>query len=223
MTPPFGQYTALSASLAGSLRHTHSRVAEFAEEIAFLGGEDTEKMLIDREYAGVVQHENKVLRRSWWFGCVEEGIIKWLWGSFGLVVCAIPVFFKLPGISSLDLGGRTEGFVTNRRLLLSASGKSGKSLSRQLFTDFTDAFGRVMYSYKDLSELAGYTARVSSLLDSMADVRKGKYEKALVSSATDENAESEYLNPCMLLAVYLTMHRSPEGPWAGRSFGGDPI
>ncbi|KAF7975760.1 hypothetical protein HWV62_44407 [Athelia sp. TMB] len=173
MTPPFGQYTALSASLAGSLRHTHSRVAEFAEEIAFLGGEDTEKMLIDREYAGVVQHENKVLRRSWWFGCVEEGIIKWLWGSFGLVVCAIPVFFKLPGISSLDLGGRTEGFVTNRRLLLSAS----------------DAFGRVMYSYKDLSELAGYTARVSSLLDSMADVRKGKYEKALVSSATDENAE----------------------------------
>lgn len=109
MTPPFGQYTALSASLAGSLRHTHSRVAEFAEEIAFLGGEETEKMLVEREYAGVVQHENKVLRRSWWFGCVEEGIIKWLWGSFGLVVCAIPVFFKLPGISILDLGGRTEG------------------------------------------------------------------------------------------------------------------
>lgn len=142
MTPPFGQYTALSASLAGSLRHTHSRVAEFAEEIAFLGGEETEKMLVEREYAGLVKHENTVLRRRWWFGCVEEGVIKWLWGSFGLVVCAIPVFFKLPGISSLDLGGRTEGlslilschiehslncttgFVTNRRLLLSSSGNS---------------------------------------------------------------------------------------------------
>lgn len=109
MTPPFGQYTALSASLAGSLRHTHSRLAEFAEEIAFLGGEETEKMLVEREYAGLVKHENTVLRRRWWFGCVEEGVIKWLWGSFGLVVCAIPVFFKLPGISSIDLGGRTEG------------------------------------------------------------------------------------------------------------------
>lgn len=139
MTPSFGQYTTLSASLSGSLRHAHSRIAEFAEEIAFLGGEETEKMLLEREYASLVKHENAVLRRRWWFGCVEEGVIKWLWGSFGLVVCAIPVFFKLPGIAGIDLGSRTEGtfhcrtisikltwyllgFVTNRRLLLSSSG-----------------------------------------------------------------------------------------------------
>jgi ATP-binding cassette subfamily D (ALD) long-chain fatty acid import protein len=50
-----------------------------------------------------------------------------------------------------------------------------------------------MYSYKDLSELAGYTARVSLLLDTMKDVRKGKFDKALVSSATTgENAESAF-------------------------------
>lgn len=174
LTPPFGVYTALSAQLAGNLRHTHSRLVEFAEEIAFFGGEETEKMLVEREYAGLIKHENRVLRRRWWHACVEEGIVKWLWGSFGLCICAIPVFFKLPGIYAADLGSRTEGFVTNRRLLLSAS----------------DAFGRVMYSYKDLSELAGYTARVAQLLDTMADVRKGKFEKALVSSSsTEENAK----------------------------------
>ena len=51
-----------------------------------------------------------------------------------------------------------------------------------------------MYSYKDLSELAGYTARVSLLLDTMKDVRKGKFEKALVSSASiEENANSKSL------------------------------
>ena len=48
-----------------------------------------------------------------------------------------------------------------------------------------------MYSYKDLSELAGYTARVSLLLETMAEVRKGKFNKALVSSAsTEENSKS---------------------------------
>lgn len=173
LTPPFGMYTALSAQLSGSLRHTHSRLAEFAEEVAFMSGEQTEKMLVEREYATVIKHENQVLSRRWWFGCIEEGIIKWLWGSFGLVLCAIPAFVKLPG-GHLDLGGQTEGFVTNRRLLLSSS----------------DAFGRVMYSYKDLSELAGYTARVSSLLETMKDVRQGKFQKALVSSATTgENAQ----------------------------------
>ena len=70
------------------------------------------------------------------------------------------------------------GFVTNRRLLLSSS----------------DAFGRVMYSYKDMAELAGYTARVSLLLDTMKDVRKGKFNKALVNSAAKEdNAISMFL------------------------------
>jgi len=43
-----------------------------------------------------------------------------------------------------------------------------------------------MYSYKDLSELAGYTARVSLLLDTMKDVREGKFNKALVNNATNE-------------------------------------
>ncbi|KAI0308041.1 adrenoleukodystrophy protein [Multifurca ochricompacta] len=167
LTPSFGTYTSISAQLLGSLRHTHSRLVEFAEEIAFLGGEETEKILVEREYAGLVMHENRVLVR-------RGGIVKWLWGSFGLVTCAIPVFFKLPGIHNSDLGSRTEGFVTNRRLLLSSS----------------DAFGRVMYSYKDLSELAGYTARVSMLLDTIQDTKKGRFEKALVSSAsTEENSK----------------------------------
>ncbi|CAG8652878.1 8771_t:CDS:10 [Funneliformis caledonium] len=72
-----------------------------------------------------------------------------------------------------DLGSRAEGFITNRRLLLSSS----------------DAFGRIMYSYKEITELAGYTARVSELLDTFDAVKAGRYEKQLVSSAsTDENA-----------------------------------
>jgi len=46
-----------------------------------------------------------------------------------------------------------------------------------------------MFSYKEVSELAGHTARVSSLLDVMEDVAAGRFEKKLVSSAsTDANA-----------------------------------
>jgi ABC transporter transmembrane protein len=73
----------MSAHLLGALRHTHSRLVEFAEEIAFFRGEETEKMLVEREYAGLIMHENRILVRRWWHGCVEEGIVKWLWGSFG--------------------------------------------------------------------------------------------------------------------------------------------
>lgn len=173
LTPPFGNYAATEAALSGQLRHSHSRLVEASEEVAFYGGEQVEKYIIERDYFALVKHINRVLRMRVWHGIVEEGIIKWLWGSLGLCICAIPVFFKIPGIKANDLGARTESFVTNRRLLLSAS----------------DAFGRVMYSYKELSELAGYTSRVAQLFDTMSDVREGKFDKQLVSSASiEENA-----------------------------------
>lgn len=54
----------------------------------------------------------------------------------------------------------------------------------------SDAFGRVMFSYKEITELAGYTSRVSTLLDVMDDIQAGHFEKKLVFSAgTEENAE----------------------------------
>lgn len=54
----------------------------------------------------------------------------------------------------------------------------------------SDAFGRVMFSYKEITELAGYTSRVSTLLDVMDDIQAGHFEKKLVSSAaTKENVE----------------------------------
>lgn len=46
-----------------------------------------------------------------------------------------------------------------------------------------------MFSYKEISELAGHTARVTSLLDTMRDVTAGKFDKKLVSSVSiDTNA-----------------------------------
>jgi len=46
-----------------------------------------------------------------------------------------------------------------------------------------------MFSYKEITELAGYTSRVSTLLNVMDDIQKGHFEKNLVSSAsTEENA-----------------------------------
>ncbi len=46
-----------------------------------------------------------------------------------------------------------------------------------------------MFSYKEITELAGYTSRVSTLLDVIDDIQAGHFEKKLVSSAdTAENA-----------------------------------
>ncbi|KAG0315647.1 hypothetical protein BGZ99_007335 [Dissophora globulifera] len=175
LTPPFGKMVAEEQRLEGEFRFTHSRVIENAEEIALFGGHDIEKAILDKNYFALIKHVNRIFRMRVWHGMLEDFIIKYFWGAMGLVICSIPVFFKLPGQSGgADIGGRTEGFVTNRRMLLSSS----------------DAFGRIMYSYKEVTELAGYTARVSELLDVFEDVKAGRFEKRLVSSAsTEENAK----------------------------------
>lgn len=84
ITPSFGAYTAEDAALAGALRHAQSRLSEASEEIAFYGGEGTEKMLLERDYFGLVKHASRVLRIRFWHGIAEEWIIKWLWGSMGV-------------------------------------------------------------------------------------------------------------------------------------------
>jgi ATP-binding cassette subfamily D (ALD) long-chain fatty acid import protein len=53
--------------------------------------------------------------------------------------------------------------------------------------------GRVLYSWKDLQDLAGYTARVSELMDTMSDIRTGNFEKSLIASASEEeNAKRRF-------------------------------
>ncbi|KAL2147019.1 hypothetical protein VTI28DRAFT_1315 [Corynascus sepedonium] len=173
LTPPFGKYVADEARLEGEFRFQHSRLIDHSEEVALYAGHEAEKDTLDKGYFTLIKHINYLLRRRFYHGFMEDYVVKYIWGALGLVLCSVPVFVKLPGQVVSNMGDRTESFVTNRRMLLGAS----------------DAFGRLMFSYKEIMELAGYTSRVSSLLDVMHDVQAGKFSKKLVSSSdTEANA-----------------------------------
>ncbi|KAL2886925.1 ATP-binding cassette sub-family D member 1 [Ceratocystis lukuohia] len=176
LTPPFGRYVADEARLEGEFRFQHSRLIDHCEEVALYAGHEVEKDTLDKGYFTLIKHVNYILRQRLYHGFMEDFVIKYFWGALGLLLCSVPVFVKLPvaggalkGISSM--GDRTESFVTNRRMLLSAS----------------DAFGRIMFSYREIMELAGYTSRVASLLDVMDDIQRGHFEKKLVSSSGIED------------------------------------
>ncbi|KAJ4306988.1 ATP-binding cassette long-chain fatty acid transporter pxa2 [Collariella sp. IMI 366227] len=171
LTPPFGKYVADEARLEGEYRFQHSRLIDHSEEVALYAGHEAEKNTLDRGYFTLIKHTNYLLRQRFYHAFMEDYVMKYFWGALGLMLCSVPVFVKLPGHVTMNMGDRTESFVTNRRMLVSAS----------------DAFGRVMFSYKEIMELAGYTSRVSSLLDVMDDIQKGHYEKNLVSKSGTEN------------------------------------
>lgn len=131
----------------------------------------------------------------------EDFIIKYSWSAVGLLISSIPVFFPdyagartkreeaalksiteeaevtrngsvpqtnvamkaspVQANSTFDkrTGSRTQGFITNKRLLISLA----------------DAGGRIMYSFKELSELAGYTFRVYNTLKIFKDLKEGRF------------------------------------------------
>ena len=152
---------------------------ENAEEIALYSGSTVEKKNLDQAYTALSKQSRKINRSRIMHGMLEDFTIKYFWGAAGYALCAVPVFFEganavAQGASlQQELGLRTQGFVTNRRLLVSAS----------------DAFGRIMYSYSEVSELAGYTARVSELISVFDDIAENKFKKQMVA-----NADPELLN-----------------------------
>ncbi|KAI1002144.1 ATP-binding cassette sub-family D member 2 [Podosphaera aphanis] len=174
LTPPFGKYVADEARLEGEFRSEHARVINFSEEIALYNGHEVEKDTLDKGYFTLIKHVNYILRRRFTHGVMEDFIIKYVWGALGLILCSVPVFFRVPMSTAQAIGDRTESFVTNRRLLLSSS----------------DAFGRVMFSYKEIIELAGYASRVASLLEVMSDIKAGNFEKTLISESTSDEAQA---------------------------------
>ena len=108
LTPPFGKYVAEEARLEGEFRFQHSRLIDFSEEIALYHGHEAEKDDVDRGYFTLIKHVNRVLRRRFYHAFMEDFVIKYFWGALGLVLCSVPVFFKVPWQTPQSIGGRTE-------------------------------------------------------------------------------------------------------------------
>lgn len=116
LTPPFGKYVAEEAKLEGEFRFQHTRLIDYGEEIALFRGHQVERDTLDKGYFTLIKHVNRILRRRLYHSFMEDFVIKYFWGSLGLVLCSVPVFFpavgremgKAMGQGAMSMGDRTE-------------------------------------------------------------------------------------------------------------------
>lgn len=171
LSPPFGKLKAVEGRKEGDFRSLHARLIANAEEVAFYGGADTEKTFLNKEYKSLKGWMEGIYMLKIRYNILEDFILKYSWSAYGYLLAALPVFLPqwggVGGMSEMAehavKGGRERNrmkdFITNKRLMLSLA----------------DAGGRMMYSIKDLAELAGYTSRVYTLISTLHRVHADAY------------------------------------------------
>lgn len=171
LSPPFGKLKAVEGRKEGDFRGLHARLIANAEEVAFYGGSDVEKVFVSKAFQDLKKWMDGIYSLKVRYNMIEDFILKYSWSAFGYIVTSLPVFLPawggLGGQQELGPGtpgntrerGRMKEFITNKRLMLSLA----------------DAGGRMMYSIKDLSELAGYTSRVYTLISTLHRVHANAY------------------------------------------------
>ena len=92
LTPPFGQLVEKNAELEGTLRSTHSRIIANSEEIAFYRGHSFEKTKLIGDFGSLVRHVSSYLWTKVPYHMLQGFLMKYTWGAFGLIMCAVPVF-----------------------------------------------------------------------------------------------------------------------------------
>ncbi|MCJ1361771.1 hypothetical protein MMC16_000871 [Acarospora aff. strigata] len=171
LSPPFGKLKAVEGRREGEFRGLHSRLIANAEEVAFYGGADMEKFFLEKGFKDLKSWMESIYSLKIRYNMLEDFVLKYSWSAFGYLITSLPVFLPawggLGGVLELADNhepssrerGRTQEFITNKRLMLSLA----------------DAGGRMMYSIKDLSELAGYTSRVYTLISTLHRVHANAY------------------------------------------------
>lgn len=171
LAPPFGKLKAVEGRKEGDFRGLHARLIANAEEVAFYGGAEMEKTFLNKEFKSLKNWMEGIYMLKIKYNILEDFILKYSWSAYGYLLSSLPVFLPAWGglggamemLEDAEKGSRERNrmkdFITNKRLMLSLA----------------DAGGRMMYSIKDLAELAGYTSRVYTLISTLHRVHANAY------------------------------------------------
>lgn len=149
-SPPFGTLMSKEQQLEGEYRQLHSRLRTHAESVAFYGGESREESHIQKKFNTLIGHLRVVLHDHWWFGMIQDFLLKYL-GATVAVILIIEPFFSghlRPDTSTL---GRAE-MLSNLRYHTS------------VIISLFQSLGTLASSSRKLNRLSGYADRIHELM-----------------------------------------------------------
>eukprot|EP01121_Diplochlamys_sp_Union-15-3_P006172 TRINITY_DN1667_c0_g2_i1.p1 TRINITY_DN1667_c0_g2~~TRINITY_DN1667_c0_g2_i1.p1 ORF type:complete len:656 (-),score=65.85 TRINITY_DN1667_c0_g2_i1:33-2000(-) len=170
---PLGRLTANEQRLEGEFRHVNARLITNSEEIAFYQGNEKEQSVISNSFKRLVNHLRHSMQLGFLIGVVDSMVNKYIGYSVGYFLVSRPFLdLTTPRFLNVSNSELMEEYYRSGRMLLNLS----------------MAVGRLVLAGRELSRLAGFTARVTELTDVLDDLNYGKYKRTMVQ---DRGSDSD--------------------------------
>ncbi|VDI52728.1 ATP-binding cassette, subfamily D (ALD), member 3 [Mytilus galloprovincialis] len=173
---PIGKFTMQEQKLEGEYRYVNTRLITNSEEIAFYQGNKREQTIILATFSKLVRHLRNFISFRMQMGFVDNIIAKYVATVFGYLVVSRPF---------LDLADPRHLNSTSSERLEDYY-KSGRMLVRM-----AEAIGRIVLAGRDMTRLAGFTARITQLNTVLDDLNKGQYERTMVSDQSGQKKNNK--------------------------------
>ncbi|EPB67600.1 hypothetical protein ANCCEY_13304 [Ancylostoma ceylanicum] len=137
-------------------------------------GVGAEYKQLNKAFGELKDQMKLIYRKRILYITVEQFLMKYVWSGTGMVMIALPILateFAYPN-STRKLEDEPDGGVSERT--------RGFATAKNLLYSSADAVERLMTSYKEITELAGYTSRVHEMFSVFQDVKKRSYSRTLV-------------------------------------------
>jgi ATP-binding cassette subfamily D (ALD) protein 3 len=165
---PVGQFTVTEQKREGQFQQVNSYLITNSEEIAFYGGNERERGVIMSTFSHLVAHLRRAMQFRYTIGIVDTIVAKYWATVVGYIVVSGPF---------LDLSHPRHATSSHAEIMEDYY-KSGRML-----VNMSMAIGRLVLAGRDLTRLAGFTATISELMETLDDLTKGNYRRTMINHA----------------------------------------
>uniref|UniRef100_A0A0N7ZC80 ABC transmembrane type-1 domain-containing protein n=1 Tax=Scylla olivacea TaxID=85551 RepID=A0A0N7ZC80_SCYOL len=162
---PISRLTVTEQRLEGDFRYVNSRLITNSEEVAFYQGNKREKKNIDTSFMRLVNHLRCFITFRFNMGFIDNIIAKYLATCVGFSVVAYP-YLTPTRLSKSEYKTRMQDYYRSGRMLVKLA----------------EAIGRLVLAGRELTRLAGFTARVQELLTVLKELNVGQYQRTMVEN-----------------------------------------
>lgn len=170
--PPFSKFTAETSRREGEFRSNHHRIISHGEEIAFYGGSDRERELIDESFQSVAENMNRHHFFRFFMNMLDNYIVKYGASMMAYSMLMPAIYLGLQGLKGKSSPEIMQYYLT----------------STQLFVALGTACKHLVLSYKRIQSLSGSTQRVYEFIKMLK-------ERSSRSSDIEEVKQKALKNP----------------------------